>query len=83
MLILAVKGWQIPFFLGVPSKRSEEEVSKLKTRISSKDEEFTRTAESLSKELSSLQDQLQQQQADRDRILKDKESLLEEVGLGF
>ncbi|XP_052226165.1 coiled-coil domain-containing protein 150-like isoform X2 [Dreissena polymorpha] len=60
-------------------KRSEEEVSKLKTRISSKDEEFTRTAESLSKELSSLQDQLQQQQADRDRILKDKESLLEEV----
>ncbi|XP_060580198.1 coiled-coil domain-containing protein 150-like isoform X3 [Ruditapes philippinarum] len=60
-------------------KRSEEEVSKLRSKISSKDEEFSKTAGSLEKELQSLRDQLQTLQKDRDKALKDKEALLEEV----
>jgi len=65
------------------SKRSEEEASQLKTKISSKDEEFTQTAESLSTELTALRDQLAAGQKEREKILKDKESLLEEVGAPF
>ncbi|XP_053379016.1 coiled-coil domain-containing protein 150-like isoform X2 [Mercenaria mercenaria] len=60
-------------------KRSEEEVSKLRTKMSSKDEEFTKTADGLEKELQSLREQLQTLQKDRDKALKDKEALLEEV----
>ncbi|WAR18402.1 CC150-like protein [Mya arenaria] len=60
-------------------KRSEEEVCKLQGRLSSKDAELTQTADGFSKELASLRDQLQQQNKERDQILKDKGTLLEEV----
>lgn len=60
-------------------KRSEDEVSKLRGRIAIKDEEFTKTADGLEKELQALRDQLQMLQKDRDKVLKDKEALLEEV----
>jgi len=58
-------------------------VTKLKSKISTKDEEFTNTADSLEKELVSLRDQLEIQQKDKDSTLKDKEALLEEVWVGF
>ena len=61
------------------SKRQEEEVTKLKQKISSKDDEFTRTADGLERELEAVRDQMKQSQKERDKTLKDKESLLEEV----
>ncbi|KAL4221302.1 hypothetical protein ACF0H5_019565 [Mactra antiquata] len=60
-------------------KRAEEEISKLRTKISTKDEEFTATADGLEKELVSLREQLQILQKDKDKTMKDKEALLEEV----
>ena len=60
-------------------KRAEEEVAKLKHRISAKDEEFTKTADGLERELEAVRDQMKQSQKERDKTLKDKESLLEEV----
>ena len=60
-------------------KKLEEEISKLKGKISNKDEEFTRTANGLERELEAVRDQMKQSQKDRDRTLKDKETLLEEV----
>ena len=60
-------------------KKLEEEISKLKGKISNKDEEFTRTADGLERELEAVRDQMKQSQKDRDRTLKDKETLLEEV----
>ena len=60
-------------------KKLEEEISKLKGKISNKDEEFTRTADGLERELEAVRDQMKQSQKDRDRTLKDKENLLEEV----
>ena len=61
-------------------KRAEEEVAKLRHRITTKDEEFTKTADGLERELEAVRDQMKHIQKERDKTLKDKESLLEEVG---
>ena len=77
---LALVGKGIIFYLFKTfRKKLEEEISKLKGKILNKDEEFTRTADGLERELEAVRDQMKQSQKDRDRTLKDKETLLEEV----
>ena len=51
----------------------------MRHRISAKDEEFTKTADGLERELEAVRDQMKHSQKERDKTLKDKESLLEEV----
>ncbi|KAK3591041.1 hypothetical protein CHS0354_026055 [Potamilus streckersoni] len=60
-------------------RKAEEEGNNWKMKLNEKDEQFTLSADNLEKELTSLRHQLSLLQKEKDRTLKDKENLLEEV----
>ena len=57
----------------------EKELNSLNKKHLNKDDEYNKVADGLQKQLSSLKHQLQVLQKEKDRAMKDKENLLNEV----
>jgi septation ring formation regulator EzrA len=61
----------------------EQEYTSLNKKFVAKDDEYCQAASGLEKELNSLRHQLQVVKKEKDRAVKDKDHLLDEVSVGL